>query len=168
MFQHLKKIFLFIILGLFTMSYAKHEEYYSLTNIQYKENEKTVQITMRLFEDDLENALKRNFGKDFELNTERELIDANAFIEKYIKTKFDISIDAKKLNYVFVGKEFEKDSVYIYLEIKNVEPFKTMQIRNATLMDTFPTQENIVKVKAFGTYKSLILNRYLEIGNVTF
>lgn len=150
------------------MSYAKHEEYYSLTNIQYKEKEKSLQITMRLFVDDLENALKKNYGKNFELNTDREIKEANSFIEKYIKTKFQISIEGKMLNYVFIGKEYEKDSIYIYLEIKNLAIFKTMQIQNATLIDTFPTQENIVKIKAFGIYKSLILNKNYETGNISF
>ncbi len=168
MFQHFKNIFWFVTLGLFTMSFAKHEEYYSLTNIQYKENEKSLQITMRLFVDDLENTLKKNYKKDFELNTEREAKDSNSLIERYIKTKFELIVEGKTQNYIFVGKEYEKDMIYIYMEIKNVAPFKTIKIRNATLIDVFPTQENIVKVKAFGTYRSLILNSNSESGNIIF
>lgn len=161
-------MFLFVALGLFTMSYAKHEEYYSLTNITYKESEKSLQITMRLFTDDLENVLKKNYDKNFELNTDRELSDANDYIEKYLKAKFNISISGKMLNYKLIGKEYEKDSVYIYLEINNIDKFTSIQIRNATLIDAFPTQENIIKIKAFGTYKSLILNSNLDSGSVSF
>lgn len=149
-------------------SFSKHEEYYSLTNIKYKENEKTLQITMRLFTDDFELALKNFYGKNFELNTDREIIQANEWIEKYIKQKFNLTLDGKLLNYNWIGKEFEKDSIYLYFEVKNVEPFQNVEIRNACLIDTFPSQENIVKFKAFETYKSLILNKQNDTEAIIF
>ena len=160
--------FIFTVLVFVLTSFSKHEEYYSLTNIQYKENEKTLQITMRLFTEDFELALKKFYGKNFELNTDREIAQANEWIEKYIKQKFNLTIDGKILNYNWIGKEFEKDSIYLYFEVQNVEPFNTVEIRNACLIDAIPSQENIVKFKAFETYKSLILNKQKDTEAIIF
>ncbi len=158
----------FLSISLPLISFTKHEEYYSLTNIQYKENEKSLQITMKLFTNDLEFALYQYYDKHLELGTDRERKEANAFLEKYVKSKFNLSINGKLLQYQWVGKEFEKDQVYIYLELKDIDKFKKIQIQNSILIETFPTQENIIKVKAFNTYKSLVLNKLKNKGELIF
>jgi len=160
--------FVLTVLIFVLTSFAKHEEYYSITNIQYKENEKTLQITMRFFTNDMEIALQKFYGKSFELNTDREIAQANELIEEYIKQKFNLTIDGTLINYDWIGKEFEKDSIYLYFEVKNVEPFQSIEIRNACLIDAFPSQENIVKFKAFETYKSLVLNKQKDTEAIIF
>ena len=160
--------FIFTVLVFVLTSFSKHEEYYSLTNIQYKENEKTLQITMRLFTEDFELALKNFYGKNFELNTDREIAQANELIENYIKQKFNLTIDDKMLNYNWIGKEFEKDSIYLYFEIQNIDTFKTVEIKNTCMLETFPSQENIMKIKAFGSSKSLVLNKQNSTERIIF
>jgi len=160
--------FVLTVLIFVLTSFAKHEEYYSITNIQYKENEKTLQITMRLNTDDLEVTLRKFYGQSLELHTDREIAQANELIEEYIKQKFNLTIDGTLINYDWIGKEFEKDSIYLYFEVQNVEPFKTVEIRNACLIDAIPSQENIVKFKAFETYKSLVLNKQKDTEAIIF
>lgn len=158
----------FLSLFLLLLSFTKHEEYYSLTNIQYKENEKSLQITMKLFTNDLELAMYQYYDKHLEIGTEREMKETNALLEKYLKLKFNLSVEGKLLHYHWVGKEIEKDQVFIYLEIKDIDKFKKIQIQNSILIETFPSQENIVKVKAFNTYKSLVLNKLKNKGELIF
>lgn len=150
------------------MSFSKHEEFYSLTNIQYKESEKSLQIIMKLFTSETEFALKKYFNKNLELGTELETEETNELLEKYLKLKFNITIDGELKNYKWIGKEFEKDQVFIYLEINDLNKFNTLEVKNSVFTDVFPMQENIVKVKAFNSNKSLVLNKKNDSGILIF
>ncbi|PID67803.1 MAG: hypothetical protein CR968_04860 [Flavobacteriia bacterium] len=138
-------------------TYNKHAEYYSLTTIKYKESEKMLQITMRFFTDDLEKALNTTFESSFELNTERERRDTETQIMKYLMLHFQLKADAEGLQYRWVGKEYDKDSIYIYLEVTDVEPFHTIYVSHDAINEVYPMQENIVKLMAFDTQKTAVL-----------
>ena len=61
-------VLLFIPLLAFTL----HKYYISLTKIDYIENKKTVQITMRFFIDDIENTLQNRYNTTLDLATQEE------------------------------------------------------------------------------------------------
>ena len=165
-----KKIPVFVLLFLLIpfFSFEKHEEYYSLTNLQYKESEKTLEITMRFFTNDMEFALQKYYSKTMELGTDREPKDMDELIQKYLELKCSVLLDGKPKYFRWVGKEFDKDAVYIYLKINDVEDFRKIDILNSALIEAFPTQENIVKVKAYNSYKSLVLNKLNPRGTLNF
>ena len=146
----------------------KHEEYYSFTHIRYKESEKSLQITMKLFINDVEAAMKKNYDKNFELNSDREPENSDELVDQYLRTKFTVTVDGKIQNYQWIGKEYNKDMVYIYLDISDLEKFQSLQIQNTMIMDVYSIQENIVKITAFGQEKSMILTINSESGVVRF
>ena len=51
-----------IALAVMTMSYAIHKHYISLTRIEYSQEDKALQITMRFFIDDLEKAVETQWA----------------------------------------------------------------------------------------------------------
>ena len=59
-----------------------HKFYVSVTNIQYSEEDNSLQITSRIFIDDLENVLEERYGVIMNLATEKESGEANFYIEK--------------------------------------------------------------------------------------
>lgn len=146
----------------------KHEEYYSFTHIRYKESEKSLQITMKLFINDMEAAMKKNYDKNFELNSDREPENSDELVDQYLRTKFTVTVDGKIQNYQWIGKEYNKDMVYVYLDISDLEKFQSLQIQNTMIIDVYRIQENIVKITAFGQEKSMILTINSESGVVTF
>jgi hypothetical protein len=70
---------------------------------------------------------------------------------------------AKKFNYI--GKEYDGELVYFYLEIEDISDVNQIEISNKILIKHFPKQENLIKSKVGKINKSVLLNaeNYSEI-----
>ncbi len=159
-FIQMKKIFLlFLIIPL--LSFNLHKLHVSLTKIVYKKETKTLQITTRLFIDDIENALDKKYGIKTELDNERELKNTDGYLEKYLKENLQIVADNKNINLQYLGKEYEDDIVYLYFEMENIPDFKQLTIKNTLLFDLFEDQRNIVKFKKGNFQKTIYLTKDL-------
>ncbi len=153
----LKKIGLLLVIPL--MAFALHKYYISLTQIDYKPQEKSLHITMRLFIDDLEKSLSTNFKKEFKLGTSKELAKTNDFIAFYLNTHFIVRVNDTLRNYSFLGKEYENDVVYFYIEIDSISNIKNIAVQNNILIREFETQQNIIKLNINNQKKTMILNK---------
>jgi len=150
------------------LAFNLHKEYFSLTKIDHNEKEQTLQITMRLFANDMDLALSKQFDQAIELGTEKEIADADILLETYLNQKFVIQINQERAVYQFIGKEFEKDAMYVYLEIKNITAIKEIEVSARMLQEEFPEQENIVKVNYKDVRRSLILTKQNDKGLLKF
>ncbi len=143
------------------MSFNLHKIHISLTNIEYKKESKTLQITTRLFIDDIENALNKKYGIETELDNERELQNIDSYFKKYLKENLQLVVENKNINLHYLGKEYEDDIVYVYFEMENVQDFKQLTIKNTLLFDIFEDQRNIVKFKKENFQKTIYLTKEL-------
>ncbi len=139
------------------MAFGLHEHYISLTKINYAEEEKSVQVTMRYFIDDLEKVVESRYEQPMELATKDENKKFDIYIETYINQKFKISINELEQTYVYLGKEYEDDLVYFYLEIENVDDIKTIEVQNSMLFEEFEDQQNFIKLTIGKVQKTFIL-----------
>lgn len=151
------KKYTFILLVIPLMSFTLHKYYLSLTKIDYIKDEKSIQITMRIFIDDLESTLNEINEKSFELDTKHELEDTHLYIEKYISEHFQITINQTVRNFDYLGKKYENDVVYLFAEIENIDIINSIEIKNRILMEAFPEQQNIIKFNINNKKKSFIL-----------
>ncbi len=152
----LKKIYLlFLIIPL--LSFSVHKYYLSLTQITYKEEEKSIQIIVSVFLDDIETAINKTNTIDLQLTTKKELPNNDVYFQKYLQEKLQIKVNnqPKKINYI--GKEYEDDLVYFYLEITNINSVNSIEITNKILQKQFPKQQNLIKSKVNGIHKSVLL-----------
>jgi len=155
--RFIKNYKLFIIFIL--LAFSVHKYYLSLTEVNYNKTEKSLHITMRLFIDDLEKSLESNFNKKFKLDTPQENIKTNNYISYYLNKNFKINVNGKQLNINFLGKEYENNVVYFYIEIDSVPKIKSITVQNTILMDEFDTQQNIIKLNMNNQKRTMILNR---------
>jgi len=152
-----KILFILLIIPLF--SFTAHKYYISLIKVEYKTEKQSVQITMRIFIDDLQDTLNKTYTKNFELGVPDEDKDINTLIINYIKDNFTVKINSQNISYQFLGKEYEKDVIFLYLEIKNVESIQNIEIQNSMLMRIFPEQKNIIKLHINNTKKTFLLTK---------
>lgn len=136
-----------------------HKFYVSVTNVRYSEKDKAVQITSRVFIDDFENVLQERYGFTAELATKNEASEADAYIEKYFRTKFVVEINGKNASYNYIGKKYDADVMICYIEVPEVDLAHTtsIQVTNEILTDLFDDQQNIVHFKIDGKKKSFVL-----------
>ena len=133
---------------LFTSFAPAHEFHMSKCQIDYNEQEKALQISLHLFIDDLEDALKQGGGKPIHLCSEKETADAEEQLYAYLQSNFLLEVNEQAVSYNFIGKEQSEDliGVWVYLEVTEVENLKDFSITNQLLVETFEDQKNITSV----------------------
>jgi hypothetical protein len=125
-----------------------HQFHISKTDVTYKPTEKTLQITMHIFIDDLEKSLEKQGVTKIYIGTEKEKQEANSLIIKYLQSNFSIKLNNKALAYDFLGKETsnDKQAIWVYLEAKNVKDVKQIFVENKIITETYSDQKNIVQI----------------------
>ncbi len=151
----MKKLLILCILPIF--AFAAHKYYISLTKVYYDQEEKSLQITMRFFIDDVQKTLDNRYETNLELATKNEDKKADFYLNKYITQKFKIKVNNELQNLNYLGKEYENDVVYFYLESKNIESIQSIEIQSTMLYEEFPDQENFVKLSVGTIKKTYIL-----------
>jgi len=140
-----------------------HKYYVSVTSVEYVKEKESVQIISRIFIDDFENLLRKRYDDKITLAIQDELSTVNMYTERYLKEKLQIEINGKPVKLNFIGKEYEDDIMFCYLEIEGVKTINSIEITNKVLLDLFSEQENIIKCKINGKNKSFLLRE----GNIS-
>jgi hypothetical protein len=149
--RDMKMLFIAIVMLMqpsFLTTNKDHAFHLSKTDMVYQPKEKTLQITMHVFIDDLEIALEKQGHKSLLIGTEKEKSGVNELIIKYLQQGFNLTINGKKADVSFVGKETTTDrqALWIYLEVKNLKNIKTLIVENKVLTEVHADQKNMVQI----------------------
>lgn len=158
--QLIKKTLLLLLLPLLAFTVA-HKFYISVTSVEYSDKDRALQITTRIFIDDFEKVLQERYGIKGSLATKEESDMADAYIEKYLRTKFMVEINDRPVDFDFLGKEYDNDIMICYLEVSKIDisTATSISIENEVLMDIFEEQKNVVHFKLGNQKKSFVLIR---------
>lgn len=158
--HHLKKILFLAFLPMLAFTTA-HKFYVSVTNVRYSEKDDALQITSRVFIDDLDAVMDARYDLRTNLDTELESPLAEEYLEKYLRTKFVVSVNGQPQTYTYIGKKYDNDVVIFYLELPqlNYPQVKTIQIENEVLTDLYDEQQNVVHFKIADKKKSFVLRK---------
>ncbi len=156
--MQLKKIIV-ILLVLPLFAFTMHKYYVSLCEIEYLKEKQSVQIILGVFIDDLEFTLNKNIGKQLNLASKTEVENVDDYYKKYLSEHLLVSVNSKNQSFKYIGKEYDGDIVRFYVEISGIKEFKSIEITNNILINEFPDQKNIVKIKVKDFNKTFYLNK---------
>ena len=148
-----------LLLSLCALSSFKHPFYMSVTEFTWKEKEKSLSTSVKMFTNDLEEALSKSTGKKVDLINGTNKAELNQWITDYIKKRLSIKVNGQSLNFQFIGFEREEDAIWSYIEYKNCPKPKKVSIENSLLYDYINTQINIVHFEAAANKKSSKVNK---------
>ena len=154
--KFLQPIVLVFALSFFSFS-TLHDYYISVTQVEYVEDKQSVQIISRIFLDDFESALRTRYNETFTFGGETETEGLDLYIERYLRDKLAFKINGKKMDIVYIGKEYDIDIIKCYLEIEGVDHIDSLEITNKILFDLIQEQQNMVKTKINSRQKSVLL-----------
>ncbi len=144
---------LFFSLSAFTF----HKFYMGVFQVNYAAEKKMIQITSRIFVDDLNSGIEKKYHKKTFIGTEKETQEDVDLLKKYLSENFTIKVNGQPKVITFLSKEIESNDVLVcYSRITAVEKFKTLEITNTVLTDWNAEQQNITHISAFGTKKSVL------------
>ncbi len=144
--KNLLRLFLPFFLVIVLSSFVWHKFYVSVTQIDYVNNKKRIEISHRIFIDDLEKALEKKYKKKVYLTSTKELPEAEVLIKDYLKENVKISINKKPQEIVYLAREVEGDVLIFYSKIAISKKINTFEIFNSLLTNVYEEQQNIVHV----------------------
>jgi hypothetical protein len=118
---------------------------------------KRIEISSRIFIDDLEKALHKKYNKKPNLTAANELLEAENMIKSYYNEKIKIVINKKPQKMEYLAKEIEGDVLIIYSKIAISKKINTFEIYNSLLTETFEEQQNIVYTNINSNKKSFLM-----------
>lgn len=142
----------FLLMGLFTFigfSSIEHDFHLSKGSLKYKPDQKALQLSMHVYIDDFEEALRNRGIDSLYILTKKESADADHYIGLYIKENFRVSFDDVPVELNYIGKEISEDlaGMWVYLEGTDLEAPSSATIDYSVLMETFDDQRNILSVQ---------------------
>ena len=164
----MKRIAILVFSVLFLSSFAVHKFYVSVTQIDYVQSKKRIELTSRIFIDDLEKGLNKRFNKKVNLTSTKELPEAEELIKSYLKEKIKISINKKPQNIEFLAREVEGDVLILYTKIAISKKINTFEIYNSLLTEVYADQQNIVHTNINSNKKSILLTNIELKGKIDY
>ena len=165
--QILKSFFILLLITVLG-SWVLHEFYVSLTEVRYNSDSERMEVSIRVFPDDLDRALLQKHGIFAQLSTELEAPEADSLLGRYLGRHFSLEINGKPLKLEYLGKEAEADAIWCYLESEPLSEPLNYQIFSSILLESFEDQVNIVQVYQGDWNKGLMLNRDQQSGQLRF
>jgi len=123
-----------------------HKYYFSFTEIRVDTKKATLNVSCKMFTDDLETSMSNIYGKKIVLADVKQHKEIQRLLDKYMAERFKISVAGKALKLVFIGYENEDDVIWCYLEVPKLTKKAPLTIMNSVLFELFPEQTNIIQV----------------------
>ena len=133
-----------------------HKYHTSVTRLEYNAEERSAEITIQTFTDDLEAILSKRAGKAVRLDGGK---DSGRLVLDYLRSAFELRLGDASRELQWIGMEMKGGTAWLYVLAKLPEGLSKASLRNALLFDLFEDQVNIVNVVNKGKKSSLVFKR---------
>jgi hypothetical protein len=146
-----------VVLFFMLTSLSAHKFYVAIYQINYAKEKKMLQITARLFIDDINEAIEKKYNKKSYLASDKETPEQVDLLKKYLSEKFIIKVNNQPKSMIFVSKETEDNVLICYLKIVDVAKITSLEVENSIIMENHFDQQNIIQANFNGSKHSLLL-----------
>lgn len=154
---------------IYTLALIFHPLHISVTEIEYNEKARALQIISRIFIDDLETSIRsRKNMPELDILNPPNGITTKDLAAEYLKDHLKITLDGQLQKLNFLGYEEENFAMVCYIEIENIKDFKVIEVENTIITETYDDQSNLVHVTYKGPIKSTRLKRDKPSDKFTF
>ena len=161
-------IYKWLLLTVMTVPGPFHPFHVSVTQIDHNAAEQRLEISCKMFTDDFEAVLSRNYQTKADLAAADKHAEMDKLVSDYLQKNLALVVDAKKVSFNYVGFERENESAFVYIEVDHIPAFKKVDITNKIMYDFYDDQINIMHVTNGGKRKSVRLNYPNETISVSF
>ena len=127
-----------------------HPFFVSMTEIVYRPKEKQLEVSVRIFTDDLEKALAKECGCKVDLSDPVKHAQMEPILNQYLTKVLKIKVNGTPIKPIWLGFEKEEESIWSYLEVKSIGGVQTLDVENRILHQTQPKQTNLVRFQKEG------------------
>lgn len=133
---------------------AKHPIFMSVTEIEHNAKDKTLEISCKIFTDDLEKTLRQTYKGTVDLINPKDKAAMNKLVSDYVQNHLSISVDGKKTALQFIGYEQQEEGILSYYQVNNISAVRKVDITDNILYEYKKEQIEIIHVTVGGNRKS--------------
>lgn len=137
-----------------------HPFHVSTTEINHNAKDKTLEVTCRIFTDDFEAILEKDYKTKVDLtrpsSADKATIDK--IVSDYVAKHLQLKADGKAVTLSYLGYEIDNDAAAVYLEVDNIPSVKKVETTDSILYDQYDDQMSIIHVIVGGNRKSTKLD----------
>jgi len=133
---------------------VNHPIYVSVAELEYNEQEQQLEVSCRIFANDLEATLKKNFGGQPDLLHPSDKEKVGQLVVQYLANRFKVEVNNLPVKLKFLGYEPEEEAVRVYFVAEKIGTPKKIKVYQTILYDFNPQQMGIVHVTVKGERKS--------------
>jgi hypothetical protein len=136
-----------------------HPFYVSVTEINHNAKNQSLEISCRIFYDDLEHTIEKQYHTQIDIVHPKDKAKVGQLINDYIKKHLTIKADGKPVVLNFIGYEVQEDAAWSYFEVKGItgKP-KKFEVHDDLLYTEHPEQINMMHITVGGERKSTKLD----------
>ena len=156
-----------MLLLLLFSSIVLHPLHVSLSNIDYDKDKQTIDIAIKMFDDDIRPAIYKKYNISLPTNNEVEFVNIDSLFNEYISDNFIVWFDnskRQKLNYV--KKEKKTDAIWFYFTVEVNDKMESITIKNTLLNDLYDDQKNLIMYKSGSNEKANIFDKNKTIYKI--
>jgi hypothetical protein len=145
-------LFCFALLALCLQASAPvpHKFYLSNTSIEFNAQTRAIEITSKIFTDDLEHAIEAQCYRYHSLYPQSP--EVFELVKKYIGEKLSLQVAGRNVVLNFIGYSVDNDMTTLFIEGNYFDPNQVV-VNNTILLDLYSDQQNIVEVRWNGQSK---------------
>jgi hypothetical protein len=127
-----------------------HKFYLSNTSIVFNAQNRAIEITSKIFTDDLEHAIEAQCYRYNSLYPQTP--EVFELVKKYISEKLSLQVGGRDVVLNFIGYSVDNDMTTLFIEGNYFDPHSVI-VNNTILLELFGDQQNIVEVSWNGQSK---------------
>jgi hypothetical protein len=134
--------------------FASHKFYASLAQADLNTETNSIEVSLRLFSDDLERVLARREGRAVHLDRTAAVAP---LVLAYLRERFEFrTADGQTRELIWVGMETQVDVTWVYFEIRNISDLAGATLRNRVFFEQFDEQTNTVNIRHGERHTTLV------------
>lgn len=146
-----------------------HPLHVSVTEIKFDPKDKELEITARIFLDDLEEAIRQERKQaSLDITNPGGGLTIDQLVGTYLATRLSVKVDGKAFPIKYLGHEIEGDAIVVYAYAPGVKKLKTIEVHHSSITEVYEDQSNLVHVLVGEKTRSLRLMRDSTDGKIVF
>ena len=129
---------------------AMHPYYVGVTEVKIDPKSKHLEMSCKLFVDDVQDAIFRQTGQRINLTAKRS--QDQALLRNYLLSKLKIQWGSNNLPLIMLGYDIEEEGVWCFFESSIRGKARELRICNRALYETLETQTHFLHI-THGTVK---------------
>ncbi|MEN9335081.1 MAG: hypothetical protein RLZZ500_68 [Bacteroidota bacterium] len=153
-----KSSVLFLFVLVLCSSFTLHKFYMAIYQVNHNVSKKRLEITARIFVDDLNTALDKKYKTKHFLGTDKQTPTDTEDLKKYLLERLKFTVNNQTKPITFKSAELEGNVLVCYLNCVEVPKVTQIDVQNLILTDSFDEQENMMHFQFNGTKHTLVLD----------